>query len=67
MLACPEASARASRADGAVTKATWTAKCEARASRNGMRRKLRAPFIEQCVAGYRINASPDLQDRKQKF
>jgi len=50
-----------------VTKAAWTAKCEARASRNGMRRKLRAPFIEQCVAGYRINASPDLQDRKQKF
>ncbi|SFG61095.1 hypothetical protein [Methylobacterium gossipiicola] len=51
----------------AGTRSAWTVKCERRAEQIGMRQQLRAPFIKQCVAGYRINGQRDLQDRKQKF
>ena len=53
---------------GAMTqKLDWREKCERRAQQNGMRHKLRAPFVTQCIAGYRINAGKDLQSKKQKF
>jgi hypothetical protein len=53
---------------GAMTqKSDWREKCERRAQQNGMRHKLRAPFVTQCIAGYRINAGKDLQSNKQKF
>lgn len=63
-LAWSEAGARPSTA---VPHADWQRKCEGRAEHNKMRQKLRAPFIKQCVAGYRINAGKDLQAKKEKF
>lgn len=63
-LARAEADARPSTA---VPQAEWQRRCESRAEQNEMRPKLRAPFIKQCVAGYRINARKDLQAKKDKF
>lgn len=63
-LAWSEAGARPSTT---VPSADWQRKCEGRAEHNKMRQKLRAPFIKQCVAGYRINAGKDLQAKKEKF
>ena len=51
----------------AAAKADWRRKCARRAEQTDMRDTLRRPFITQCVAGYRINATKDLQSKKEKF
>lgn len=66
-LPWPPASANPSLGGAMAQKADWQRKCERRAQQNGMRHKLRPPFVTQCIAGYRINAGKDLQSKKQKF